>query len=154
MIVLLDAGPLGWAANPHLSARAMECRAWMRSLLDSGIRVGVPEVADFEVRRELIRAGKRRGLQRLDDLKDTLLYAPLTTPIMLQAAEFWAAGRNAGRPTADPHDLDCDVILAAQAVVLAREEGEKVVIATTNSEHLSFFTPALEWGDVTPDLEG
>ena len=31
---------------------------------------------------------------------------------MLRAAELWAQARRRGRPTADPKELDCDVILA------------------------------------------
>ena len=61
MIVLLDAGPLGWAANPSLSARAMQCNEWIDRLLLRGIRVGVLEIADYEVRREMVRGGRRRG---------------------------------------------------------------------------------------------
>ena len=62
-------------------------------LLDSGRRILVPEIADYEVRRELIRAGKTKGLARLDELKMTLGYLPITTAAMLKAAEFWAYAR-------------------------------------------------------------
>ncbi|MBI3678973.1 MAG: hypothetical protein HY235_00975 [Acidobacteria bacterium] len=53
------------------------------------------------VRRELLRAGKERGLGRLDALKGMLGYAPITTSMMLKAAEFWATARNMGRRSAD-----------------------------------------------------
>ncbi len=91
----------------------LECYNWMESLLVSGYRVIVPEIADYEVRRELLRAGKTRGLARLELLKNTLDYSPLTTDLMLKAAEPWARSRNQGTPTADAKALDCDVILAA-----------------------------------------
>jgi len=76
----------------------------------------VPEIADYEVRRELLRARKTRGLERLDLIRKTLGYLPLTTNMMLKAAELWTQARNQGTPTADRKALDCDVISAAQAL--------------------------------------
>lgn len=46
------------------------------------------QIADYEVRRELLRANKARGLERLDLLKQTLEYLPLSTA-MLRAAQLW-----------------------------------------------------------------
>jgi len=57
----------------------------------------IPEIADYEVRRELVRAGKDRGIGRLDALKGMIAYAAITTPVMLKAAEFWATARKMGR---------------------------------------------------------
>ena len=51
-----------------------------------GSRVLVPEIADYEVRRELRRANKARGLARLDALAALLEYLRLTTTAMRQAA--------------------------------------------------------------------
>jgi predicted nucleic acid-binding protein len=110
-----------------------------------GSRVLVPEIADYEVRRELLRANKARGLARLDALADLLEYLPLTTAAMRQAAVFWAQARQQGRPTADDKALDGDVILAAQAMTLGAAD---VVIATTNVGHLSRFAPAALWPDI------
>jgi predicted nucleic acid-binding protein len=104
----------------------------------------VPEIADYEVRRELLRAGKSAGVRRLDQLKRVIGYLPLTTPVMLKAAEIWAEARRTGKPTADASALDGDVILAAQATSVA-EAGHDVVIATTNVGHLSRFADAREW---------
>jgi len=147
MIVLLDAGPLGILTNPKGSPVTVECRIWVRSLLLKGYKVKLPEIADYEVRRELLRANKVTGVQRLDDWKERLEYLPITTPVILKAAELWATSRQAGMPTADPKELDGDVILAAQAI-LAGEGGEDVVIATTNVGHLSRFVDAREWPDI------
>ena len=147
MIVLLDSGPLGILTNPKGSPVTVECRIWVRSLLLKGYKVKLPEIADYEVRRELLRANKVTGVQRLDDWKERLEYLPITTPVILKAAELWATSRQAGMPTADPKELDGDVILAAQAI-LAGEGGEEVVIATTNVGHLSRFVDAREWPDI------
>src|SRR5262249_50083390 len=116
MVIVLDTGPMGMITNPNASGANRECYQWMEALVLQGARVWVPEIADYEVRRELLRANKARGLARLDLLKNSLGYLPLTTPIMLKAAELWAQARRSGVPTADPKALDCDVILAAQAL--------------------------------------
>ena len=142
MIVLLDAGPLGMISNPNASITNSACYQWMESLVLNGDEVLVPEIADYEVRRELLRARKIHGLARLDILKNSLGYLPLTTPVMLKAAELWAQARNSGLPTADPKALDCDVILAAQAL---EKDG---IVATENVGHLARFVDARDWRDL------
>jgi hypothetical protein len=107
----------------------------------------IPEIADYEVRRELLRAGKGAGIGGLDALKSMLGYAPITTPVMLKAAEFWAAARKMGRQSANDASLDADMILAAQAAALAGD-GEEAVIATTNVRHLVLFAPARVWREI------
>jgi len=143
-IVLLDSGSLGMVTNPRATPLCRECRLWLDSLEPRGYSVMLPEIADYEVRRELIRAGKVAGVIQLDVLKSVIRYLPITTEAMLLAAEFWAEARRAGRPTADPNALDGDVILAAQAKLLA-DEGNEVIIATTNVGHLFLFIDARDW---------
>jgi len=148
MIVLLDSGPLGILTNPKGPPVTVECQLWVESLLLKGYRMILPEIADYEVRRELLRANKLAGIRRLNECKlGWLEYLPITTPVILKAAELWATSRQAGMPTADPKELDGDVILAAQALLL-RGGGEEVVIATTNVGHLSRFVDAREWPDI------
>lgn len=143
-IILLDASPLGRISNPSATPANLECYKWLENLITSDYRVIVPEIADYEIRRELIRAGKTRGIARLDLLKNTLDYLPLKTDVMLKAAELWAKARNQGKPTADPKALDCDVILAAQALM------ENGMVATENVGHLSLFVEAEDWHDILP----
>ncbi len=112
--VILDSSPLSLVTQK--TGRSMEgdaCRAWMETLLVQGVRVYVPEVADYEVRRELIRAKKQTSIVRLDRLKQLARYLPITTDVMLEAADLWAQARNRGVVTADVHALDGDVIVAA-----------------------------------------
>jgi predicted nucleic acid-binding protein len=143
--VLLDAGPLGMISHPRPNKAIA---LWLRRLLSAGVAVRIPEIADYEVRRELIRANRQIGVQRLDALKTAIGYVPITTPVMLKAAEFWATARNQGFPTADDVSLDADVILAAQAAVLEAEDDD-VVIVTTNVGHLAHFADARKWNHVT-----
>jgi hypothetical protein len=147
-VVLLDAGPLGLVTNPKRSPQSISCAQWLQSLITAQIRVLLPEIADYEVRRELVRASRVRGLDRLDALAHRLEYLPITTAAMRQAALFWAQARQQGHPTAPDHALDGDVILAGQAATLDVLE---VVIATTNVGHLARFVPAERWQSITPE---
>ncbi len=148
VIVLLDAGPLGMVTNPKATALTLECTTWLRSLLLKGIKVAVPEISDYEVRRELLRAGKSADLARLNGLCESLMYLPLNTETMRQAAEFWAEARQRGQSTAKDAALDGDVILAAQAAIVARG-GNESILATTNVKHLDQFVDAREWRDIS-----
>jgi hypothetical protein len=147
MIVLLEAGPLGMITNPKSSPENEACKNWLASLAHKGVAVMIPEIADYEVRRELLRAGKDMGINRWDALKGMLGYAPITTSVMLKAAEFWATARRMGRKSADDASLDADMILAAQAEALVRD-GDETVIATTNVRHLALFASASVWRDI------
>jgi len=149
MVVVLDSGPLSQAANPTASTENYEVNNWLRSLLAYGVQVIVPEIADYEVRRELLRRNNRRAIARLDELRVALDDLPITTRVMLKAAEYWALARQQGRVTAPDPALDGDVILAAQAhsVVSA---GEEAVIATTNVRHLELFADARLWREISP----
>ena len=99
--------------------------------MTAGHRLIVPAIADYEVRRELERVGQRKGLA------------------LRLAAKLWAQARHAGVPTADPKELDCDVLIAAQALTMGVPTAD-LVIATTNVGHLSRFVAADLWSNVTP----
>jgi predicted nucleic acid-binding protein len=139
--VILDTGVLGKIAHPKANP---DIAAWFKALLDAGVQVVVPEIADYELRRNLLCEGLDASVRRLDTLERQLTYLPLTTAHMMKAAELWASARKGGFPTADDRALDGDVILAAQALPLGG------VIATENVGHLSRFTEAKEWKDITP----
>jgi hypothetical protein len=47
--------------------------AWLQHLLGKGALVLIPEIADYEVRRELLRAEKTASVARLDELQQTPL---------------------------------------------------------------------------------
>lgn len=144
-LVLLDAGPLGMVTNPRESVENRECKNWLKTLLSAGVRVMIPEGADYEVRRELIRAGRTKGIARLDLLAEQLGYVPVTTEIFRKAAEIWAEMRKSGTPTAHDKALDFDVLLGAQAQIAAMNDRLNVVVATTNVGHLARFADARKW---------
>ncbi len=88
-VVFLDAGPIGLVTNPKLSPESTLCTRWLQALIISDTRVIIPEIADYEVRRELLRANKVKGIARLDELANSLEYLPITIAAMRQAAMFW-----------------------------------------------------------------
>lgn len=113
----------------------------------TGNRVIIPEIADYELRRELLRANKTKGIARLDTLAQFLEYLPITTTAMRQAAKLWAQARQQGQPTAGDKTIDGDMILIAQAMTLTSSDR---VIATTNVGHLTKFVAAELWQNISP----
>ena len=133
--------------HPSEAGEPPECKAWLKQLVLRGASVHIPEIADYELRRELLRMKSDESVRRLDALKARLTYVPITTEAMLKAAEHWAAARRAGRPTADDKALDGDVILAAQCALLT-QPGDELILATTNVGHLARFVDARSWREI------
>ena len=147
-VVLLDTGPLGLLTNPNVSPDTDACNRWLEELAARGVRVLVPEIVDYELRRELLRVNKANGIARLEAVIAQAEYLPITTSAMRQAAAFWAQARQQGQPTAGDKTIDGDVILAAQAATLGVPDA---IIATTNVGHLSRFVAADLWQNVSAD---
>ena len=91
--ILLDSGPLGLITNPRASPPAAACGQWVVNAISGGAVVVVPEIADYEVRRELIRARRIAGIARLDAFIGQVEFLPIETAAMRQAAAFWAEAR-------------------------------------------------------------
>lgn len=135
--------------HPKATGTTLECQLWLESQLQQGSTILIPEIADYEVRRELLRIGKQRSIRQLDQLQAVLEYIPITTAMILKAAELWAQVRQQGLPTADPSALDGDVILAAQTIVTSQQRQQEMMIATTNVGHLSRFAIAQDWWTIS-----
>jgi predicted nucleic acid-binding protein len=141
-MLVLDTGPAGKIAHPSASP---EVRQWLQDRVAAGDRFVLPEIVDYELRRNFlleIRRGRTsfaRSLQRLDQLRSRLIFLPLNSEAMLRAAELWAESRSLGKPTADPKELDGDVILAAQALQIGGS------VLTENPGHLALFVRIERW---------
>ena len=133
-------------SSARRSRKIIACRRWVNDLLNAGRRVILPEAADYELRRELLRIDSTNGLDNLDQMASKLEYLPLTTLVMRQAAKLWAEARKAGKPTAPMEALDCDAIIASQALSL----NAPVIVATENPGHISRFVPADSWTNIRP----
>jgi len=85
-IILLDAGPLGLLSQPRPTPASLACRQWAANLTTAAARLPIAEIAVHEVRRELLRARKRRGVERLNQLKADFGYVAITTATMLRTS--------------------------------------------------------------------
>ncbi|MUG96224.1 hypothetical protein F7734_29345 [Scytonema sp. UIC 10036] len=132
--VLLDTNPLGQVTHPKIKPEVIN---WMQSLRENNIALKSPEISVYEVRRELIRLYNNKSLERLNQFISYSLI-PVNSETFVQAAIFWAEVRNQGKPTSDNKSLDCDAILAAQALQQF-EYYDKVTVITTNVKHIERF---------------
>jgi predicted nucleic acid-binding protein len=137
--IMLDTGPLGKITHPR---RNPDIVNWFQSLLQNNVPVIIPEISDYELRRNLILENLIKSLERLNQLKELLIYQPINTDTMLLAAQLWADARKNGTPTANKFALDGDVILSTQAIQ------SNAVIVTENTSHLSQFTLAIHWNEL------
>ena len=118
LTIFLDSGPLSILTNPKRPPETVAALYWAVDMMVAGHRFLVPAVADYEVRRELERAGRANGLASLDAWNSAYpdRYLPLSDSALRLGAKLWARARNAGMSTADPKELDGDVLIAAQAI--------------------------------------
>ena len=148
--IVLDSGPLWLLTQKVGQAEADACRRWAAAHETTGVRLIVPDLADYEVRRELTRKRAVGPLARLDAYVAAQpgRHLPLTSAAMRLAARLWADVRQHGVPTADPKELDGDAILAAQ-VLDAGLPVTETVVATTNAVHIvRFHLDARSWSTI------
>ena len=148
--ILLDSAPMSLLAKPATTVEVQAIAQWATECLTYGWKIVIPEIVDYEVRRELLRAGRVSSVNRLDGLKARFDYLPLTTDAMRKAAELWAEVRQKGLATAPVENIDIDVILAAQALTCGVNLDD-IVVATSNPRHLTRFIAADLWRDISPD---
>jgi toxin FitB len=85
-VILLDTHPLSKVTHPKIDLKVQQ---WLKSLRENKTVIRVPEIADYELRRELLRQGKQKSIDRLNKLSQICLI-PLTPETMQKAAELWA----------------------------------------------------------------
>lgn len=149
MNLVLDTGIVGRLCHPNKRANRPFAE-WLANRLDGEdeqLRVFLPEIADYELRRKLLHLiakgqATEQSIARLNQLGEHLDYLPLTTSAMRRAAKLWADARVRGLPTAEDPGLDGDVILAAQA------ESVGGTVVTDNPKHLSRFVTAAGWNEL------
>jgi predicted nucleic acid-binding protein len=148
--ILLDAGPLGLACARPGSTEVDRCRAWLAHIETSTADAVIPAIADYEVRRELVRLRATAKLRRLDALRARFGSVPIELEAFDRAAEFWALIRRGGMPTAGDEALDADALIAGLAATLGGLN-DTVTIATSNLRHFSRFPGVLAelWSNIT-----
>jgi hypothetical protein len=63
--IVLDSTPLGLIVNRPGFKAADACRSWIKVHLEAGVRVYVPAIIVYELRRELLRIGSGNSLTLL-----------------------------------------------------------------------------------------
>ena len=151
--IILDTFPLSCMGKLTASPPTLTdiCQHWVLNCLSTGRTVYVPAITYFETLRELERLKAPAQIARLKTFvfSNKVIFVPLETVHLESAAKLWAHSRNIGRPTADKHSLDGDVILAAQALDLAKMNSD-LVVATTNVAHIARYVRAQLWSDIQP----
>jgi hypothetical protein len=76
-------------SKPHI----VRCLTWLKTIQATGAVIIIPDIAHYEVRRELLRirvAGSLRRLEYYHDPTGGLKHLPLTTDAIVNAAKSWA----------------------------------------------------------------
>ncbi|BAY62443.1 hypothetical protein NIES22_25170 [Calothrix brevissima NIES-22] len=154
MIVFIDSSVLGILANPNKVSEVRDCWEWIYRLLAKGVYVCSSQICDFEVRRSMILESQLKPslnhIANLDQLQERISFLPITSELLKKASVLWATARSQGIPTADNKSLDVDIIICSHWQMLKEEfPGRYVAIATTNVKHLSCFTEAKLWRDIS-----
>lgn len=149
-VIILDTSPLSTVTKRKGVAEADAYREWVADCRRASHRIVAPAIGYYEVARELERSGNTAGLLRLDVFCAVPgCYLPFTDGALRLGVRLWACARNAGTPTADPKELDGDVLIAAQALTLGAAPSG-LIVATSNVGHLGQFVPAALWTDIAP----
>ena len=90
-VVVIDSGPVRLLCRREVTPPVDACREWQVDVVAHHARIILPEIVDYEERRELIRLNSLSSIERLDSL--TMLHEclPLTTERV--SAEFNRGGR-------------------------------------------------------------
>ncbi|MGD2181346.1 type II toxin-antitoxin system VapC family toxin [Lusitaniella coriacea] len=155
MIVFIETGVLGILCSPIKKSReSIECEEWLYTLLSRGIRVVTSEMCEYEVKRGLTiekRAGKKTGIEILNELKAIIEFLPITGADLDVACELWADSIEKGIQVAPENDINIDIILCAQWENLVKENpGQEIIIASKNVRHLGRFAVVSTWEQIKP----
>ncbi len=161
MIVFLDTNVLGLLAKPtksfdESSDESYQVQQWFYSLHSRGVRVVTSTLCDYEFRRGLLEPSVKAnelapGVIELDTLADTgmLEFIAVSREDAILAAQMWVDAQADGRPTSEKKNIDIDVVISAQCLILQQESpGQKVVVATTNTKHISRYFEAANWQNI------
>lgn len=76
-------------ATPFRITAAAFIAHWAAEYIAAGHELYIPDVIDYELRRELLRAKKASSILLLHGLKASLNFLPIHSPTILLAADLW-----------------------------------------------------------------
>jgi len=142
-VAVIDSGLLGEIIKRHPSA---DVTRWIEFMVENEIVLRIPEIIDYEIRRELIlqdlkgNSEARKSLSKLNRYRQTNRLIPLEPSITFtDACELWANLRFNSQPTADIKNIDVDVILVTQALSI-KKDFDEIIIVTGNLSDLRRFS--------------
>lgn len=88
-MIILDSSPLGLILQKTGYQKAEASRAWLAKHVAEGSRIVVPEIIDYEVRRELLRLKDNVSVQSLDRFNSAEVdrFLRLNAGVLLLAAD-------------------------------------------------------------------
>lgn len=143
--VFLDAGTISLLTNNNPQGEPRRIRKWFADLIGARVRIVLPEIGDYEVRRKLLHIGSTSSLDVLDWLKDVCEFLPIDSHIMLSAALLWAQHRSIGRVRTSEDRLDADAILMASVLSYQLENS---ILATSNVKDFDGILDARPWHEI------
>ena len=102
--------------------------------------LGFSVVADYELRRELVRSRSLQSLARLDALAQEIPRVPLTDAMWRRAADVWAD--QVARGALPGPGISGDTLIAAQALET------RAIVVTKNLKHFEGIVFAMDWTDL------
>ena len=133
-VVILDSGPLGKFCNP---VKRRQVKILINFLRAEKIPLRVAEITVYELRRNLELEELQKAINNLSKYKQRQEIILIDSESLDDAANLWAIIRRQGESTADQKNIDCDVIMVAQALKL-RQEFEQIIILTTDRDLIRF----------------
>ena len=134
-VAVLDSKPLGEICNPR---KRSQIKPLIDFLKEQKIAHRVAAITDYELRRELVLQGYTKGINNLNKFRQRELIIPIDNESLIAATELWAEIRKIGQATADNKNIDCDVIMVAQALTL-RKQFQEIIILTIDVKDLIRF---------------
>lgn len=134
-VVVFDSKPLGEICNPIKRVQTKKLTNFIR---EQNLAIRVAEITDYELRRELTLQQFNKGLNNLNKFRQKQQIIPIDSESLITATQLWAEIRKTGQATADNKNIDCDVIMVAQALQLS-EQFQQIIILTIDVKDLFRF---------------
>jgi predicted nucleic acid-binding protein len=149
MIIVLDSNILSFLTNTQSnSEEIIQCQEWFYKLQARSRSFYSSDICDYELRRKLLNI-KSPSVQELDELRELIIFLPVSHSDLRKSAEIWSDLRAKGQSNRDSKNIDVDCILSAQCLNLKLDyPGQRVVLATTNVKDFEGLIDCALWQNI------